>query len=521
MRLQNITIKDYLEKNSVPFQEDATHLIIACQFCEKTDGAGNQQAIFYINKTNGDGQCYECQVITDFVETIKKFGIEDKITGVENGVIRFANSDTDKQHKKQFAEQPAEPEKPELPVDTSQFKPLTTAELTQTLGLTIKKDEQNKLITFLCELSAYTEDAQFNVSFNAPSASGKSYIPTEIARLFPERDVMEIAYCSPTSFFHEVGVWDKERKVQIVDLSRKILIFLDQPHNDLLARLRPLLSHDKKEITLKITDKNQKQGLRTKNVLLRGFPAVIFCTAGLRIDEQEATRFLLLSPEINQEKLRNGISEAIKRAADSKEYKKWLEEVPERKMLKERIWGIKQAAVKDVKLSPTIQKKIEEKFIGKKLKPKHQRDVKRLISLVKSFSLLNLWWRNYDGETIVADDVDFAEAEKIWNGISECQELNLPPYIYSLYTEVVIPLWEERRVASVDEGITRQDVLKRHYSVYGRPLNDFQLRQQILPMLEVAGLIIQEEDGKDKRRKLIYPGNNPDGSVGENNQQNQ
>ena len=215
-------------------------------------------------------------------------------------------------------------------IDTSQFKPFGYKELSDILGLTIKQDEDNKIITFLCLLSAYTESAQFNISYNAPSSTGKSYIPTEIARLFPEEDVREIGYCSPTAFFHEVGEQDEKTKGRIlVDLSRKILIFLDQPHTHLLERLRPLLSHDKKEISIKITDKNQKQGLRTKNVILRGFPSVIFCTAGMRIDEQEATRFLLLSPEVNQEKIKFGISESIKKEADAENYRDWLEKNPE------------------------------------------------------------------------------------------------------------------------------------------------------------------------------------------------
>ncbi len=165
-------------------------------------------------------------------------------------------------------------------IDCSQFKPIAAQELIDILGLTIKKDNENKLITFLCELSAYTENSQFNISFNAPSSTGKSYIPTEIARIFPEEDVIEIGYCSTTAFFHDVGEYDEVRKGYLVDLSRKILIFLDQPHTQLLERLRPLLSHDKKEMLLKITDKSQKFGLRTKTVLLRGFPSVIFCSAG-------------------------------------------------------------------------------------------------------------------------------------------------------------------------------------------------------------------------------------------------
>jgi hypothetical protein len=181
------------------------------------------------------------------------------------------------------------------------FNPITAQYLIDTLGITTNQDKANKVVTFLCQLSAYTENAQFNVSYNAPSSTGKSYIPTEIASLFPKEDVIELAYCSPTAFFHDVGKYDKAFNGYKIDLSRKILIFLDQPHNDLLARLRPLLSHDRKEINLKITDKSQKMGLRTKNILIRGYPAVIFCTAGLRIDEQEATRFLLLSPEVHWE----------------------------------------------------------------------------------------------------------------------------------------------------------------------------------------------------------------------------
>ncbi len=398
-------------------------------------------------------------------------------------------------------------------IDTSQFKPLTLQKLVKILGLTIKKDEENKIVTFLCELSAFTDNAQFNISYNAPSATGKSYIPTEIARLFPEEDVKELAYCSPTAFFHDVGEWNKEMKGYVVDLSRKILIFLDQPHNELLARLRPLLSHDKKEISLKITDKTQKFGLKTKNILLKGYPAVIFCTAGLRIDEQEATRFLLLSPEINQEKLREGILEAIKKEADNESYKGWLEENPERKLLKERIRAIKQENIGEIKIGNP--EKIKEWFLGenKMLKPRHQRDIKRLLSLIKSLALLNVWWRERNGSTITANDKDIEEAFRVWGEIATSQELNLPPYIYNLYQEVILKAWRDKN-ANHDESITelvgalglsRQEILQKHYDVYGRMLDTNQLRQQILPMLETAGLITQEPDQSDKRKILVYP----------------
>ncbi len=398
-------------------------------------------------------------------------------------------------------------------IDTSQFKEMSSAQLLDTLGLTIKYDAENKLATFLCQLSAYTESAQYNISFNAPSSTGKSFIPTEIARLFPQDDVMEIAYCSPTAFFHDVGQYDKEKNQQLVDLSHKILIFLDQPHNELLARLRPLLSHDKKEIAIKITDKTQKNGTKTKNILLRGYPSVIFCTAGLRIDEQEATRFLLLSPEVNQDKIHQGIAATIRKEADSESFVSWLEENPDRILLKERIRAIKLENVKEINIaSPET---IEERFLknNKTLKPRHQRDVKRLLSIIKSFALLNVWWREKDGSTITANENDVNEAFKLWEKIAVSQELNLPPYIYNLYKEVILPAWEAKnngRNNAIEEltgklGLSRQEVLAKHFAVYGRMLDGHQLRQQILPMLETAGLIMQEQDPSDKRKMMIFP----------------
>lgn len=292
------------------------------------------------------------------------------------------------------------------------------------------------------------------------------------------------------------------------------MIFLDQPHTLLLQHLRPLLSHDKKEIRLKITDKSQKAGLKTKNIYLKGFPAVIFCTAGLKIDEQETTRFLLLSPETNREKIREAIYQKIRKEADNEAYGKTLEEMPERKLLKERIRAIKLEGIKDIKIASP--EKIEKEFFteNKILKPRHQRDIGRIIALIKAFALLNLWFREKDGSTIIANDNDIQEAFKIWDKISESQEFNLPPYVYKIYQEVVIPFWREKNkdledlgmlIDNKQFGLTRREITQEHLKVYGRTIPDWLLRQQIIPMLENAGLIIQEPDPNDKRKILIYP----------------
>lgn len=388
----------------------------------------------------------------------------------------------------------------EKAIKKSIFPPLSSEELLEILGLTIKQDRVNKLITFLCQLSAYTENSQFNISFNAPSSTGKSYLPLETASLFPVEDVKAMGYCSPTAFFHDVSVYDKERNIIIADLSRQILIFLDQPHTLLLQHLRPLLSHDKKEIAIKITDKTKGIGLRTKNIIIRGFPAVIFCSAGLRLDEQESTRFLLLSPEVNQEKIRQAIYEKLHKETDFEAYKLALENNPERQALKERIKAIKEEQINEIKIGSS--EKILEAFLEKNrvLKPRHLRDIGRLISLVKAFALLNLWHRERDGLSIIASDEDIEQALKLWDSISQSQEFNLPPYIYNLYLEVILPAFKDNLA-----GLTRKDIIHKHYEIYERPLPDWQLRREILPMLEMSGLIIQEPDPEDRRKTLIYP----------------
>lgn len=239
----------------------------------------------------------------------------------------------------------------------SPFSPLTAKGLIEILDLTIKKDNNNKVVTFIGCLLAYTEDSQINISFNGPSSTGKSYIALEVAKLFPTKDVIKLGNCSKTAFFHEQSTYNKEKNEFVVDLSRRILIFTDMPHTGLLESLRSFLSHDEKIMYSKITDKNTKGGLKTKNVALVGFPSVIFCTAGLKMDPQEMTRFILLSPEVDQEKLRAGVHNTIIKEADKDKYLEWLENDPNRSLLKKRILAIKEESIKEIKIEKldTIQ----------------------------------------------------------------------------------------------------------------------------------------------------------------------
>jgi hypothetical protein len=273
-----------------------------------------------------------------------------------------------------------------------------------------------------------------------------------------------------------------------------------------------LLSHDQKTITHKITDRTQKGGTKTKTIYLKGFCSVVFCTASLKTDEQEATRCFLLSPETSQDKIKQGIEQKIRRESDPEAFDRWLEADPGRQMLKDRIRAIRQEHITEIKLNKPEEELILKAFLSRKmLKPRHQRDIGRIVSLVKTFALVNLWWRERGGSTITAtvDDVD--EAFRIWGRIEESQELNLAPYVYQLFREIIVPAFNEKNQGEIASGqqnklgVSRKEVLQKHSRVYGRPLAIDKLRFEILPQLEASGLIVQEADASDRRNKLIYP----------------
>lgn len=389
-------------------------------------------------------------------------------------------------------------------------KDITWDYVVEILSITVKRDRPTKLIVFSAMLLARTENDQVNVGLQAESSSGKSYIPIEISEYFPEDEIVTIASASPTAFFHDRGRWDEDKQALIVDLESKILIFLDQPHFLLLERLRPLLSHDKKELIYKITDKNEKRGLRTKNVILRGFPAVIFCTVKMNPDEQEKTRLFLLSPGIDEEKLNESIKLVALRKCNPEAFNKLLETNVRRKLLKDRVTSIRNSNIKQV-IIPDIEHVIE-RFKAKHqiLKPRDQRDFPRIISLIKAHALLNYFTRKkVRNDTVEANQKDVEAGFLLYEEIAIPNELGLPPYVYDVYQKVFVPLFKLGK-----EGVNRKDIEEKYFLVYHKPLGDDFFRKYLVPALRSSGLITEEPDPDDKRKMLYYPTISPTISSG-------
>jgi hypothetical protein len=430
-------------------------------------------------------------------------------------------------------------------METETDRKLTVDDLINVLGSTVKHDDENKAITFLSMLLTYTEEDQINLGFLAESSTGKSYIPLELSWYFPEEDIIKLGYASPTAFFHDYGVlmhregipvnfemrpnkaaikedleiekgnvskdevesaykremrkWKELLKgsYYLVDLHQRIVIFLDMPHDLLLQRLRSLLSHDDREIALKITDKREKGGLRTKTIVIRGFPTVVFCSAKFSIADQEKTRLLLLSPEISQEKLRESIALKIEKEADREAFQKRMLSDSERIFLKQRVEMVKAARIKYVKIPEEKRSQIYQQFLEDHnfLIPRHQRDISRLLAIIKAHALLNFMHRERVGDSIIVNDEDVEAGFRLYYGVAEANEMGLSPELFNVYSKL--------KPHFNSDGLNLIEFQAAYYKEFHKPIG-YDTARKTLKTLCSVGLLTEKTDPNDRRMPKYF-----------------
>lgn len=393
------------------------------------------------------------------------------------------------------------------PIDESQFREMSVDDIASVLDLTIKHDYANKVITFLAMLLAYTEDSQLNVMFNAGSSTGKTYICTEISKLFPEQDVKVYGKTSPTAFYYNENLMkkDKETEQSYIDLERRILIFTEQPNTQLLENLRAFLSHDSKRTPFAITNRGKNGKNTATEGYILGFASTFFCTANMRVDEQEQTRSLILSPESTQDKITDAIDISITRGSNKSAYDARLKSNEARKQLMDRIEFIKRLNVGliDIQDSEYLKARFMEK--RRAMQPKTQREIAHFMSLVKGMALINAPFRSVGGK-IIATNRDIDEAMKLWNVINESMFFGVSPQVLDIYKTQILPAYYAVNNGRVkDKGITYDEFTKEYYKNTGSYPNVDMFRKMYIPALQCAALISYEKDEDDKRQKLITP----------------
>jgi hypothetical protein len=449
-----------------------------------------------------------------------------------------------------------------------------------------RKEEKLSYQLFIAMLSAYSNNP-INLLINAPSGVGKNYVINIVSSLFPQSDILSLAGMTEKALFHRIGklvikneqgeyesievkideldneiknkqfelsqVKDdtiKQQGIQsiinqfkedkknlfkdarkLIDLSNRIIIFLDTPSQQLLSGLLPLLSHDKYEIEYEFTDTHN--GIKTKNNVLRGWPAVIIAQAldlsnSPRFPEYQR-RFITTNPTMTKEKYNEAINLIIdKSSLPDFIYQNEIVSDEEKDKAREIIKGLKEE-IQNICGNVTPGKNnviIPFSALIRESIPKEKAlDMTRANRLSTYLSFLPIVYFYKRPRIIIVKKGDIkiqtipiATFEDLQNTISLMEYSDgVRPYILEWYYDIFLKAFEEKekpdsKINSKGEelredriALSSQDIVKKHKEIHNETLTSKQLLESCLYPLLNQGYIDKIDSVIDGRAKIYYP----------------
>ncbi len=388
----------------------------------------------------------------------------------------------------------------------------------------------------------------------APTGEGKTYAVIETLMYFPKHLVWNIGAMSTMSLVRDQGVLvDKDNKPiqsevdglkyeiryckdeeekrelknqlsallltskKLIDLTGITLAFIEPPDIDLWNKIKPILSHDAMEIEFPYVDKTESGGIQTKKVVVRGWPACIFCSAK---DESNwsnwpeiQSRFLITSPNMGSVKNEEANLLIAKRKGLPSFIQNQLIISPtDIKKAKNCVNYIKQQ-IKSIKNDFWIP---YAEILAEALKADRGTDVRNnkrifsllnIIPLVKSENRPKLYLNGH--KSIIAILEDLSEVLGI------TQNLNgIPAYKMKFFKEVFCPLFESKiepnkskdGTKEEDEiALTTRQLVDEYKSKFGKTYTTDNLRKIFLVELHNNGIIEEQESKVDARQKIYKP----------------
>jgi len=420
-------------------------------------------------------------------------------------------------------------------------------------------------------LSAYTNEP-INVGVLAPSSEGKTYATVEVSELFPEKDVISVGRLSPTSLIHEYGekidndgepVLPRINKIDqqileaqvqndkntvrelkvirtsiladtshLIDLRNKIILFLDNPKPETYEMLKPILSHDKKEIQYRTTKSDGS--LSVKKSIIRGWPAVIVCSAKNEakneVWEEIATRFFIISPNTDISKYHQAnklTSHKIGKPSWASSIYSHPEDLQYCKYYIERFKDSLTMSCKDGN-NPVFNPfadKLADIF------PHNQgvsmRHFKRLLSfcnietLINANSLMKMEFERHSGEKEISIITSIGVIKNTINILGKIS--TIPPEKIKFYEQVFVPALQEKgyiQTNIIDDDASQQQHTLASYDdevalssaecaeVYikrlGKPITNKQILENYLKPLVDEGLLDSKPNPDNKSQHLYF-----------------
>jgi len=364
-----------------------------------------------------------------------------------------------------------------------------------------------------------------NLFLKGESSIGKTYNVTETLKYFPEEDVWYLGRLSPTALIHERGIlvdengepinfaeaprkgdfedkreyrearrrWNERIRnaYHLVDLSGKILVFLEAPPLQTFNMLLPILSHDKHEIDYRITEKTSKGQLQTLRTVIRGWPATIFCTTSTKYLDDLATRTFTVMPETTHDEFKEAnLVTAQKNACP------WLfdEERFELRVIRYLINNFKTSMKKYSGVVVPYAEFLAENYfaeIGRDM-----RDFKNFLEYIKVLTALHFVQRPElqigEKRYIVSQLTDFVIAQKIFFTIFESTRTNLPKHVLDFYHKVLLQkeTWETA------------EAVEAYNKVFNPPKTSKTIQRYFEQLSDVGYVDIQPHP--NDKRKNIY-----------------
>lgn len=354
-------------------------------------------------------------------------------------------------------------------------------------------------VILMAGISAYGQD-QLNLFLQGPSSTGKTFVVTETLKYFPKKDVWFLGGLSATALVHDRGEIEEidGETFKVVDLSHKILVFLESPNLATVKRLLPILSHDTEEIEYRITDKNAKGQHETIKVLIRGFPAVIFCTTVGEILKDLSTRSLIYAPEVSEEKIEGAIN--LQKKAATQPWKlhegsgNIIEQVRAAIHIINEDFGTAEVAIPDI---DTINLSISTD-------PRIMRDNKKRLELIKSCARLHAYQRlcleytmnGVEHRAIIANFFDILVGLTLFDEIGISTTTGLAPAVIEFFNKVLKPLQSKG-------PCNYAEMQEKHHEIYKQVIGIDTVRKSRIDPLEQAGYVTVSSDEKDKRYRYF------------------
>jgi hypothetical protein len=426
-------------------------------------------------------------------------------------------------------------------------------------------------------LSAYTDDP-LNLAILAPTSEGKTYAALKTLAIFPNKDVLKIGTMTPKVIVRSKGILvdadnnpiqhfvdelkkniricrkaknvigEEAYKVQLreryenarylIDLRNLIFVFLEPPHPDTWAVMKPILSHDDYYIEHPYVYSDD-EGFTVKKMVTMGWPACIFCSAknesGWEQWPEIVSRCMVTSPNMITEKYHeSNILIAQKKGLPQFMQQKLIASNKEVELAKKSILHIKMQIQEASKNKPPVWIPYGE-ILAEMLPDKKGTDVRatqRMLSLAGMIPLTKIQLRvgsqMHDEHLVVATLEDLEEALEITQNQS-----GMPLFKMKVFKEIFLECFANKeKIGKVDEDgdgkkesriAVTIDNLTSHYRLkYGKPIASKHMREYFIPEWLANNLVDEIDSNIDKRKKIYYPlvdeKNTPDQAIMASNQ---